>query len=289
MGKGHPYLLDVLFPKGTTARDDLEGLFALRTQLPEFFNVIEPDDVTALLSSAPPSFPITESEALKNALRSTPKKKGIKTLKYEILREWKAGDGALDGSVELRKYNSAKVFRKEVFNDDKEDVFIRAMGRWEIGTRVEVIVPPPEISSGDDKNKKDATAQIDITFVADQLQDGYDGFACEEMPEKLVAVKRFPGIATREEVERQRTLLIASIEADGAVVADPDCGGSYSVLFYNPPYTLPWRRQNEVSIAVKPATDQAGEDQTKVSTTLGQGNHQVQNEIAALREENLEQ
>jgi hypothetical protein len=35
MGKGHPKVLDLLYPSGTTARGDLEGLAALRKQVPE--------------------------------------------------------------------------------------------------------------------------------------------------------------------------------------------------------------------------------------------------------------
>ena len=35
MGKGHVLAIDLLFPTGTTARSDLEGLLALRKQVPE--------------------------------------------------------------------------------------------------------------------------------------------------------------------------------------------------------------------------------------------------------------
>jgi hypothetical protein len=33
--EGHPDVIDLLFPSGTTARSDLEGLSAIRTQIPE--------------------------------------------------------------------------------------------------------------------------------------------------------------------------------------------------------------------------------------------------------------
>ena len=35
MGKGHPEAIQKLWPTGTTARADIEGLFALRSQVPE--------------------------------------------------------------------------------------------------------------------------------------------------------------------------------------------------------------------------------------------------------------
>ena len=34
-GKGHPEVIETLWPKGTIAREDIEGLVALRNQIPE--------------------------------------------------------------------------------------------------------------------------------------------------------------------------------------------------------------------------------------------------------------
>jgi len=45
---GHPEAINVLFPKGTTARSDLEGLQALRKQVPEVIQdlrTIRPEDI----------------------------------------------------------------------------------------------------------------------------------------------------------------------------------------------------------------------------------------------------
>ena len=96
MGKGHPLVLDLLFPTGTTARADLEGLAALRKQVPELAENLKPptpDQLTAIdftkvnLTTVSPVTVVTslatiatdESkqkevlEEAKNALRSTPK------------------------------------------------------------------------------------------------------------------------------------------------------------------------------------------------------------------------
>merc|ERR1719424_1155206 len=67
----------------------------------------------------------------------------------------------------------------------------------------------------------------------------------EQLPARLVAVKPFAGIVTDEEVERQREALIAAIEADGGTRLEE--AGAFSVLQYNAPYTVPWRRRNELA------------------------------------------
>lgn len=64
MGKGHVLALDLLFPTGTTARADLEGLMALRKQVPELLAAQrqQPPPTRAqlqeLLASAPPPDPL---------------------------------------------------------------------------------------------------------------------------------------------------------------------------------------------------------------------------------------
>ena len=60
MGKGHVLAIDLLFPTGTTARADLEGLLALRKQVPELLQQSPPTpaQLQELLASAPPPDPL---------------------------------------------------------------------------------------------------------------------------------------------------------------------------------------------------------------------------------------
>ena len=64
MGKGHVLAIDLLFPTGTTARSDLEGLLALRKQVPELLAAQRqqppptPAQLQELLASAPPPDPL---------------------------------------------------------------------------------------------------------------------------------------------------------------------------------------------------------------------------------------
>ena len=62
----------------------------------------------------------------------------------------------------------------------------------------------------------------------------------------LVAASYYGGYATKDEVERRSAELVEAIEASDYAVA----GETYSAA-YNDPFTPPWRRRNEVLVAVE--------------------------------------
>ena len=70
------------------------------------------------------------------------------------------------------------------------------------------------------------------------------------MPARLVATKPFGGIVTEEEVARQTKALLEALAAEGSGVAPLDAS-QVSVLQYNSPFTIPWRRRNEVAVVVE--------------------------------------
>lgn len=69
----------------------------------------------------------------------------------------------------------------------------------------------------------------------------------EDVVGEVVAVASFPGVATVKEVARQRALLEDALLADGIIYDNL----SFKTLTYNPPYTLPWHRRNEVSLRIE--------------------------------------
>ena len=72
-----------------------------------------------------------------------------------------------------------------------------------------------------------------------------------------MAVASFSGLATSGEVNRQLATLLASIGKDGLQRASLAGGLSYSLFQYNPPYTLPWLRRNDLAVPVVVVTEGA--------------------------------
>ncbi|OIS96188.1 PREDICTED: heme-binding-like protein At3g10130, chloroplastic [Nicotiana attenuata] len=71
----------------------------------------------------------------------------------------------------------------------------------------------------------------------------------KEVPRKTVAVVAFSGFVTDEEVKARESRLRAALKGD-AVFWVKD-GASIEVAQYNPPFTLPFTRRNEISLEVE--------------------------------------
>lgn len=69
--------------------------------------------------------------------------------------------------------------------------------------------------------------------------------ALREMPARRVAVVRFNGLATRANLARHETQLRDWLAARGESAAGP-----VTYAFYDPPWTLPWLRRNEVILEI---------------------------------------
>lgn len=67
-----------------------------------------------------------------------------------------------------------------------------------------------------------------------------------EVPPAEMAVLRFSGIPGAEAVARERARLLAAVEASAWKAA-----GEPVAWFYDPPWTLPWLRRNEVAVPVE--------------------------------------
>lgn len=74
-----------------------------------------------------------------------------------------------------------------------------------------------------------------------------------EQPARRVAALRFNGLATRDNLERHEQDLRRRLEARGDIVIGP---ASYA--FYDPPWTLPWARRNEVMLELLSPGDALG-------------------------------
>mmetsp|Transcript_31385 Transcript_31385/g.98356 ORF Transcript_31385/g.98356 Transcript_31385/m.98356 type:complete len:193 (+) Transcript_31385:629-1207(+) len=122
---------------------------------------------------------------------------------------------------------------------------------------------PVEIALGDSSAASVTAASPTMSFVlpeqyADAPPTPVDGSRIEiaKRSSRLVAVLPFPGLVTDEEVGRQREAVVASLASTATTGASP-CEYvpvdpmQVSVLQYNSPITVPWRRRNEVAIVVE--------------------------------------
>lgn len=73
----------------------------------------------------------------------------------------------------------------------------------------------------------------------------------EEIPAARLAVRKFTGFCTAGEISRQKQTLLAALELDGIALDVPHGQTVGHVVFqYNPPYTIPVLRRNEIAVPV---------------------------------------
>jgi hypothetical protein len=283
---GHGEFLDTLFPEGTTARSDLEGLRALSKQIPEV-ELPPPQPGTAPPLPQPQELRTAASEVTTalgglltdrekqtelidealNAFRSTPK--GLETPRYEVVRR-------LPGEVELRRYAPFSVARKAMARDALSDsVFSSSSGGegfnslagYLFGKNADAaamaMTTPVEISVTESGGEA-SMAFVLPDEVAEAPPQPLEGsqVRVERVPERLVAVSTFPGLVTDPEVARQREKIRGALDGTLSMADD---GASYSVLQYNAPFTLPWRRRNEVAVVVDEEQGHSAAEQEEVN------------------------
>lgn len=73
-----------------------------------------------------------------------------------------------------------------------------------------------------------------------------------EIPDRTEAVLKFSGnIGNTKQVNRRVDELVSKLEAAGVDFE----AGKWSIAAYNPPFTVPWFKTNEIHIPVKVGTD----------------------------------
>lgn len=77
-----------------------------------------------------------------------------------------------------------------------------------------------------------------------------------DVPPARLAVAKFTGFVTEGEVTRQKDALLSSLALDGVEVDTPHGTKVPHIVFqYNPPYTIPMVRRNEIAIPVRSEED----------------------------------
>ncbi|KAG6640596.1 hypothetical protein CIPAW_09G014600 [Carya illinoinensis] len=71
----------------------------------------------------------------------------------------------------------------------------------------------------------------------------------KEVPRKITAVLAFSGFATDEEVKRRESKLREALKSDRQFQIKE--GATVEIAQYNPPFTLPFQRRNEIALEVE--------------------------------------
>ncbi|CAE8695787.1 unnamed protein product [Polarella glacialis] len=307
---GQAEAIDTLWPTGTIARADLEGLQALQKQFPEVLEDLrnlKPGPAPGSQSSATQSSPkeATQStvsleklaagllelaadpkkqkelvEEAKNIFRSKPR--GLETPSYTVVRTL-SGGGPTDTSysgpgsdvIELRRYEPFTVVRSSMPGGNGSGFSsgegFQTLAGYLFGKNSDstamAMTSPVEISYD---GGRDAVMSFVLpkAFAESPPSPQTPDIKLAQVPERLVLVKAFPGVVTQGEVERQRTLLTKVLAADGDRLQPVDAS-QYSVFQYNPPYTLPWRRLNELAVVVTEVAEALTEVAEALDATTG--------------------
>ena len=128
------------------------------------------------------------------------------------------------------------------------------------GKSMEMTTPVTTTSLGEMRFylKPDGTVITDKPSFPQPLNEKDEGFnekgkvTITEVPASRLAVRRFTGFVTEGEVARQKDALLSSLAMDGIEVDVPHGRPvPHIVLQYNPPYTVPIVRRNEIAIPVR--------------------------------------
>jgi len=195
---------------------------------------------------------------VRNIFRDTPV--GLEEPKYKVVGE---GQG-----YEIREYEAysaaatsmSKVGESYSLSDiTSGGAAFNALAAYLFGANeeekgMEMTVPVTTTSAGEMRFflKKDDAMQVFPTPLAVEDTINEKGAVkVIDVPSARLAVKRFTGFVTDGEVARQKDALLSELATDGVEIDVPHGAViPYFVFQYNPPYTIPIVRRNEIAVPV---------------------------------------
>lgn len=203
---------------------------------------------------------------------------GLKEPKYSVVRK--------TDDYEIRDYAAYKVASTQMdIGDSPGDVYrfdnvaltgaaFNSLAAYTFGanrdSRVMEMTTPVTTTLGGEmrfylSNDDD---EIPEPLEQDESKSVYEtgSILIEEIPPARLAVKRFTGFVTEGEVQRQKEALLTALELDGVELDVPHGSTVAHVVFqYNPPYTLPVIRRNEIAVPVAGESSEVEEQLGKQS------------------------
>ena len=151
------------------------------------------------------------------------------------------------GDVELRDYAPSIQARTSMAEDGGTSSPFRRLANFIFGENsldAEIAMTAPV------ETREDADGYMAFTMPSEYgLEDLPapldDSVSLHEVPPRRMAALSFGGWATDGKVERMTVELFATLEENGIETVGPP-----ALNQYNPPWTLPWMRRNEVVVEV---------------------------------------
>lgn len=107
------------------------------------------------------------------------------------------------------------------------------------------------------KERKGDKAFPEPVAENDEIFNEKGAVKINEIPSATLAIAKFTGFVTEGEVERQKDALMTCLSIDGVEIDVPHGSAvPHVILQYNPPYTIPILRRNEIGIPVRLANDE---------------------------------
>jgi hypothetical protein len=152
------------------------------------------------------------------------------------------------GDVELRRYEPSIQARTTLKHSGETSSGFRRLAGYifgdnDTGQKIAMTAPVGETLAGD---KPEMSFTMPSAYAMDDLPEPKDAsVSLHQVPERTVAAIRFSGWATGGKVKRYTRELLATLEANGIEVT-----GSPGLNQYNPPWTPPFMRRNEIAVEI---------------------------------------
>lgn len=130
--------------------------------------------------------------------------------------------------------------------------------------------------------KKNEGSEFPIPLSPEGLFNEQGAVKIMEIPPTRLAVAKFTGFVTEGEVSRQKDTLLSSLAIDGVEVDTPHGSVIPHIIFqYNPPYTIPMIRRNEIAVPVQSEPGIVSEDLESEWQPSGDEGDEEEGEIEA--------
>jgi len=259
-GKGHPKLIEALWPEGTIARDDLDGIQALIKTLPERFEELRSSDTSLLNVVQSTSDGLQPQIVVTNVVQKAFEERGrAVTLAQNVFRRNpKEVDILKSKRLAVIEGNNATVDIRQFDDYTAVSVDLTSYESFTLTNMGEGLAKLSSYVLG--YNNDEQSSEMTAPFIMQSskmwikqpnnmygVEPKDPSVQIEDRAGETYALLEFPGICTNAEVDRRKEILQEALLDQNYTIAD----NTMVVLQYNSPGTLPWRRKNQIGFPVK--------------------------------------